>query len=185
MNKSRDELEQYFLKEERLLKLHEVHAYISTIFDLRRFLPDPSSDQSFHDQLDQYFLSHLCQLDQDVKFWAGAPDEHILHHYLIKYVIMYFDFDRSPVSGWQQYIQDFLNRHRTYTPPRKVQIKIEEAETLFGMSWKELKQLSRKALSRRYRRLALKHHPDQGGDPKLFNRLTQYYQALLGKKGKK
>ncbi len=184
MNKSRDEIEQYFLKEERILKHREVPLYVAAIFNLQHFLPDATSDQSVLDQLDQYFLTGLCQLDQDRKFWAGAPREENLHHYLIKYAIMYFDVQRSPDSGWQHYFQDFINRHRAYAPPRKVQMKIKEAEALFGLCWKELNQLSRKALSRLYRRLALKHHPDQGGNSELFSRLTQYYQTLLSKKKK-
>lgn len=182
LNMSRDELEQYFIKEEYILKRHEIPIYVTTIFQLRQFTPNPTSGQSTIAQLDQRFMHHLCELDGDRQFWAGTPKAPNLHYYLTKYAIMYFDYEISYNTGWQRYVRDFINRHRAYHPPPKVQAKIEEAEKLFGLSWKELKQLDKTALSRQYRRLALKHHPDQGGDSDLFNRLTQYYKALLSKK---
>jgi hypothetical protein len=178
-NQSRDELEQYFLTAETILKPHEVALYVATIFNLNRFLTDPKSTQSALAQLDQYFLTNLCQLDSDTLFWSGTPTARTIHTYLIRYVIMYFDHEMQRSNEWQHYYQEFIHHHRAYHPPPMVQKKIEEAETLFGLSWKALKQLDRTRLARRYRRLALKHHPDQGGDPNLFNRLTQYYQALL------
>lgn len=181
-NKSRDELEQYFLKEEHLLKPHEIPYYISTVFNLKRFKPDPQTDQPALEQLDQHFISTICKLNRDKPFWAGCKIGDHLNAYLVKYAIMYFDFDTRFRTGWASYIQDFINRHRAHQPPPSVQAKIEEAEKLFGLSWKALKQLDRDTLSRKYRRLALTHHPDQGGDPEQFNRLTQYYRALLSKK---
>lgn len=182
LNKSRDELEQYFLKEEQVLKPHEIPVYVTTIFDLKQFRPDPKTELSPLAQLDRHFLSNLCNLNRDIPFWSGTANGQKLHNYLIKYAIMYFDFGRSRSTGWQGYIHDFINRHRAYHPPPSVQVKIDEAEKLFGLSWKELRQLDKTTLSRRYRHLALKHHPDQGGDSELFSRLTQYYQALLDKK---
>lgn len=182
LNKSRDEVEQYFLKEEQILKPHEIASYVATIFELKQFAPDPNSRETIQMQLDQFFLHHLCALDCDKQFWAGTPMVHHLHHHLIKYAIMYFDFSFSQVSWQKRYINDFIRNHRIHRPPPKVQVKIEEAEELFDLSWKALKQLDRTALTRKYRRLALKHHPDQGGDSDLFNRITQIYKTLLAKK---
>lgn len=182
LDKSRDELEQYFIKEEQILKRHEIPVYVATIFQLRKFTPDPANHHTAISQLDQHFMDQLCRLDNDKYFWTGTPEVQNIHHYLSKYAIMYFDFSMTPSTGWQHYIHDFINRHRAYRPPPKVRVKIAEAEKLFGLSWKELKQLDRAGLSRIYRRLALKHHPDQGGAPDVFNRLTQYYKALLSKK---
>ncbi len=76
----------------------------------------------------------------------------------------------------------FMNRHRRYRPPPKVQAKMEEAGRLFGVAWKELKAMNREALTRHYRRLALKYHPDCGGDPEIFIQLTTLYEALMNRK---
>jgi hypothetical protein len=181
--KSRDELEQYFLGAERLLRAHEKPLYVSVIFEFKRFIPDAQSDQTLGDQIDVFFLSRLCRLNADTRFWNGAPEESQLRHYLIKYAVMYFDFDPPRQSPWQAYVEDFINRHRIYHPPPKVTLKLEEAGRLFGLPWKELKALDKDSLSRLYRRLALKHHPDQGGDSEAFRRLTQCYKMLLRRRG--
>ncbi|MCJ8500088.1 hypothetical protein [Desulfatitalea alkaliphila] len=182
--KSRDELEQYFWAEERRLRLHEKAAYVNTIFELRRFVPDPASDRTLLEQMDRYFVSRLCRLDADERFWTDLPHPGRLRDYLVRYAILYFDLDPPRQSPWQAYVEDFINRHRTYHPPAKVRIKLEEAGHLFGLPWKTLKKLDQRSLTRLYHRLALKHHPDQGGDPELFRRLTDYYKVLL-KRGKR
>jgi hypothetical protein len=179
--KSRDELEQYFLKEERRLAIHEQATYVSTIFDLGRFVPEPDSDNTLVEQMDTYFISRLCRLDADERFWAGLPSEGRLRDYLVKYAVIYFDLAAPRQSAWQAYVEDFINQRRAYHAPQKVRIKIEEAGRLFGLQWKVLKKLDKVALSRLYRRLALKHHPDKGGDPELFRRLTDYYKILKNK----
>ncbi|KJS32065.1 MAG: hypothetical protein VR64_08065 [Desulfatitalea sp. BRH_c12] len=182
--KSRDEREQYFLTEERRLRPHERPFYVSTIFELKRFMPDNDSEKPLWEQMDAYFVSRLCHLNDDRGFWADLPVERALRDYLVKYAIMYFDFDPPRRSPMQAYVEDFIKRHRIYHPPRTVQIKLEEAGRLFGLSWKELEKLDKISLSRLYRRLALKHHPDKGGDPDLFRRVTQYY-TMLSKKGRR
>ncbi len=179
--KSRDELEQYFLKEERRLRTHEQATYVSTVFDLGRFVPQPDSPNSLVEQMDAYFISRLCRLDSDDRFWAGLPAEGRLRDYLVKYAIIYFDLAAPRQSPWQAYVEDFINQRRAYHAPQKVRIKIEEAGRLFGLQWKMLKKLDKIALGRLYRRLALKHHPDKGGDPEMFRRLTDYYKILKKK----
>lgn len=178
-NKSRDEIEQYFLKTEGILKPNEKAIYIEVIFELNRFQPQPDTDISMLLQKDAFFLDQLCRLDHSKRFWAGTPKTPDLHDYLIKYVIMYFDEEPARESAWTRYIHDFMNRHRIYRPPEKVRIKIQEAEKLFGVPWKQLKSMAPSQLSRKYRQLALKHHPDQGGNPDVFRRLTEYYRRLL------
>ncbi len=177
--KSRDELEQYFQQEERMLKAHEKASYITAIFELKRFMPEYGPTAApLLEQMDAYFLSSLCAIDADARFWAGMPGKAGLHDYLIRYAIMYFDYAPPATSAWQAYVEDFINRHRAYQPPLKVKIKLEDAGRLFGMPWKELKKLPQRDLTRLYRRLALKFHPDQGGDPDLFRRLTHFYKLL-------
>ena len=182
LNKSRDELEQYFLTAERILRPAEGLDYIAVIFELKRFIPDLQTEMPLTMQLDTFFIDRLCRLNNDPCFKAGMPTFQGLNEYLVKYAIMYFD-SAGPYRRWgYDYIQAFINRHRAYTPPPKVRIKIQEAEQLFGHTWKELQRMDRSALTRKYRQLALKHHPDQGGRSETFQRLTAYYQALLAKR---
>lgn len=176
--KSRDELEQYFMAEEQRLKVHERASYVAVIFELSRFIPDHRSTRTMLDQLDEYFVARLCRLNADERFWAGLPAENRLRDYLIRYAIMYFDYALPQRSPWQAYVEDFIRHHRTYHPPQSEKIKLDEAGRLFGRPWKELEKLDRSALSRLYRQLALKYHPDQGGDPDLFRRLSKYYKVL-------
>jgi hypothetical protein len=180
--KSRDELEQYFLSAERLLRSHEKPVYVSLIFELKRFVPESRSGQTLQEQLDAFFIARLCGINADGRLWEGGPIASSLHPYLAKYAVMYFDFDAPRQSAWQAYVEDFINRHRIYHPPDKVMVKLEEAGRLFGLPWKELKKLDRGSLSRLYRKLALTHHPDKGGDANVFRRLTQYYHMLLKRK---
>lgn len=180
--KSRDELEQYFLAEERSLRPHQKPHYVSVIFEMKRFVPDKDKASSIVEQMDAFFISRLCRFNSDERLWADPPEAGELRDYLVKYAIMYFDYQAPPASPWQEYVEDFIRRHRVYHPPKKVQIKMEEAGRLFGMPWRKLKVLDKRSLSRLYRKLALKLHPDQGGDPEQFRKLSQYYEVLSKKR---
>jgi len=180
--KSRDELEQYFLSEERSLRPHQRPHYVSVIFELKRFTPDKERRAPLLEQMDDFFISRLCRFNADARLWDEASETDGLRDYLVKYAIMYFDYEAPHNSPWQAYVEDFIRRHRAYHPPRKVQIKTEEAGRLFGMPWKKLKVLDKRSLSRLYRQLALKLHPDQGGDPELFRKLSHYYEVLSKKR---
>jgi hypothetical protein len=179
--KSRDELEQYFLCSESALRPQEKSIYVATIFELNHFVPDRSAGEATALQLDGYFLDRLCRLAIDHKFWQGGPASEGLGEYLVRYAVMYFDYEYPPRPAAAAFVQDFIRRHRVYRPPKSVRTNIHAAEKLFELSWEELKRLPRRSLSRRYRRLSLKHHPDHGGDPAQFNRLTQIYRHLLSK----
>ena len=99
MNKSRDEIEQYFFTAEQILKPGENLKYISTIFELDRFPYDPDSDQPVDTQLDHYFTTRLCQINEDPDFTAGVAVFMGLYEHLVKYAIMYFDARPMPRSG--------------------------------------------------------------------------------------
>jgi hypothetical protein len=184
-NKSRDELEHYFQGEERQLARREFGAYMATIFRLSAYHPLPDADQPFWSQLDRYFTDQLCGLNEDEEFLAGTARTGGLYPHLVRYALFWFDHEPARPNMEWQYIRDFIRRHRAYRPPPKTRIKIKEAETLFGYDWKSLKSMHGPRLTRIYRRLALKHHPDQGGDPDKFRRLTQTYKALMRKKPKR
>jgi hypothetical protein len=184
LNKSRDELEQNFLYSELSLNYREMPLYVATIFELNHFVPRSANDNTIISQLDNYFLSKLCHLDRDSQFWLGTSYNEGLHEYLVRYAIMYFDYEHPQQPAAHQFFQDFINRHRIYRPPASVRSKIKAAEKIFGLTWEELNRLPRKSLSRRYRRLSLVHHPDHGGDAARFDLLTQIYQHLLKKRPK-
>lgn len=182
LNKSRDELEQYFLTEERILRRAESFNYILVIFELRRSVPVSPSNPTGWLQMDAHFIDSLCSLNEDPHFTAGLPQFQGLYEHLVKYAIMYFDAETGSLPCHSDYVREFMNRHRIYTPPPKVRMKIREAERLFGHTWKELQRMDRSTLTRRYRQLALKHHPDHGGQGEVFRNLTACYKALLAKK---
>lgn len=184
--KSRDEVEQYFWVQERILRPTEIKAYVYTIFDLQRFFSEQTAacrpqglDQT---KMDEFFIDAVCAVNSDETFWAGMPVSERLSDYLVKYVIMYFDYGFPQVSPFQSYLYDFLNRHRSYVPPKKVRLNMAEAARLFETSWEQLKQMDIRSFSRLYRKMALKHHPDQGGSQETFVKLGKYYQGLLDKK---
>jgi hypothetical protein len=185
-NKSRDELEQAFMVQERILAPRERASYVYVIFDLQRFFTHPDArkmpDSRQLKTFDDFFIEALCRLNDDVHFWAGMPVSDRLQDYLIRYAVMFFDFDLPRRSPAQDSFWEFVNRHRRYRTPRKVRIKMEEAGRLFCFPWRELKAMDREALTRLYRKMALKHHPDCGGDPETFIRLTTIYEALMAAK---
>jgi hypothetical protein len=184
--KSRDEIEQYFMVQERILPPNELRSYVYTIFDLQRFFLDAIAAQRPQDlnqiRMDEFFVDEVCQLNEDQNFWAGMGISDRLRDYLVKYVVMYFDYEFPRRSLFQDYLYEFMNCHRTYIPPKKVRVNMEEAAKLFETSWKKLKKMDLKCFNRLYRKMALKHHPDQGGSPEAFVKLTKCYHGLLQKK---
>jgi len=184
--KSRDEIEQYFLVQELILRPNELRTYVYTIFDIQRFFHEVVATQKpqalNQTRLDEFFINVVCQLNDDKEFWAGMAMSDRLRDYLVKYVIMYFDNEFHQYSLFQHYLHEFINRHRTYRPPKKVRLNMEEAGRLFETSWERLKQMDLNSLNKLYRKMVLKHHPDKGGSHEIFVKLTKYYQGLLQKK---
>jgi hypothetical protein len=184
--KSRDEVEQYFLVQERILRPRELKKYVYTIFDLKQYFEYVIATQRPQDlsqeKVDDYFIQRICQLNDDNDFWSGMPASVGLQSYLIKYAIMYFDHEFFTNSPFQAYLNDFRNRHRDYRPPEKVRMNMAEAACLFETSWESLKKMDAKAFMRLYRKQTLKHHPDQGGDQERFIKLTKLYKGILRKK---
>jgi hypothetical protein len=182
MEKSRDELEQYFQTEENRISPGERSNYLMAIFQLHRLRPDMQTGLTWRRQLDDFFIERLCSLNIDSTFLAGTPAFDGLYPYLVSYAIEYFDGPVRLQNDPYAAMREFIRRHRAYKPPQTVQVKIKEAERLMGCPWKALQKMDRSELARRYRKAAIKHHPDQGGDPEAFRRLTQVYQALKGRK---
>lgn len=187
-DKSRDEIEQLFIDMERILRPTEIKTYVYSVFALRDHFRESFAgtipdflDQS---QVDACFVRELCRLDRDETFWAGAEQENRLHAYLIRYVIMFFDFDYAPRNFMEEYVRNFMNSRRDYhpPPPPPASMPMQEVSDIFSAGPEALKNMSRRELSRLYRRRARDLHPDQGGTSKQFIKLTEAYRSLLRRK---
>lgn len=184
VGKSRDEIEQYFLVQEQSLKPAELKNYVYVIFDLQRFFKQGIAkklpqglDQN---KVDRHFLEEICRLNQNPVFWGGQQQRDKLHEYLVRYIIMFFDNDFGYSTFLDDYVKDFINRHRFYKPAEsKKTVRVDEASTVFGIKPETLKTINKRGLTRLYRRIARKLHPDTGGKHEQFIKLTEAYQTLI------
>ena len=183
-NKSRDEIEQLFLDMELQLNPREYKAYTYVIFDINRFFNESFAKNRpqylKQSDVDDHFIEEICSLNRDLTFWAGMQTAKRLHEYLVRYVLMYFDYDFAPRSWVDDYIRNFINSRRDYKSPFGAgSVTWDEAGAIFDEAKDKLKKMSRQELSRIFRRRALELHPDQGGDPEKFVKLTKAYDMLL------
>ena len=185
-HKSRDEIEYDFIEAERILKPEELARYTYQIFDLQRFFSEnfARSHPECLDQerMDRFFVQTLCQLSRDESFWAGSDEAFGLRPHLVRYAVMYFDSCFASSDPLRDYLRDFMNRHRAHRPPESIQVSLTESARLFGVSVDALKKMDCRTLTRHYRKLALKHHPDKGGDQDTFVRLAAAHEKLLKRK---
>ncbi len=184
--KSRDEIEQYFMREERIIRPRELIRYLSVIFDFQQHLlsshPGQTDIRAQQEKVDTLLIKSVCALNKDDIFWAGMPGTGKLQEYLRRYVILYFDYAVRQPSPVPRYLHEFMNRHRAYRPPEKVRLSMAEASRLFETPWKNLRQMDAGTFTRLYRKQALKFHPDHGGNQESFVKLTKLYQNLIKKK---
>jgi hypothetical protein len=185
-NRSRDEIEQYFLQSERILKPYERKAYVYVIFDLQRFFSElcaKTMPQALNQEsVDNYFVQELCRLNEDRGFWAGLPVRDRLQDYLVRYLLMYFDLEYGRNDFLQNLINQFRNAHRRHRWREKKRMPIEEAGAVFGIAAAELSRMTRRQVTRHFRRRALQCHPDQGGKPTEFIRLSEAYKSIMQSK---
>jgi hypothetical protein len=172
-NKSRDEIEQTFIEMETILHGTELKSYVYSIFDLQKFFTESFAKSVPHFlnqvKVDDYFLKEICRLNDDPIFWAGMDQSDRLHEYLVRYAVMFFDFDYEPRSFMEAYIRRFINSRRDYRPPPRMRsVTLGEASTIFNESKDSLDKMGRSDLARLYRRRAQKLHPDKGGDHDTF-----------------
>lgn len=187
LNKSRDEIEQHILQLEKSLNPREYKQYVYVIFDLQRYFRSSSArsipqalDQ---DELDRYFIKDVCRLHNEDYFWAGLVKGDELHEYLVRYVLMFFDYEFDGGSAWDEYLQNFINSRRFYRPPpTKSTITITEIVEIFGIPEEKLKTLNKNDLTKLFRQKAHELHPDKGGEHDAFVRLSKAYKQLLRRK---
>ena len=187
LNKSRDEIEQYILQLEKSLQPREYKQYVYVIFDLQRYFK-ASSARSIpqaldQDELDKHFIKDLCRLHGDEFFWAGFTERNKLHEYLVRYAVMFFDYEFDGGSAWDEYLQNFINSKRFYRPPSpQTNIDIIEIVEIFGETEEDLQAMKKSDLTKLFRQKAHELHPDKGGEHDSFVRLAEAYKELLRKK---
>lgn len=183
VDRSRDEIEQRFLKDESILHSRERASYVYAIFGLKGFFQKAPSQAPMGlldvPDLDLYFTDRICGLNSDPDFWAGMQTTEALHPYLQRYATMFYDATAQRPSVERERVWSFINRHRVYRPPPSIRKKIRHTEKLFGATWKQLQKMSRSALKRLYRGRVMELHPDHGGDKQDFIQLTASYRYLL------
>ncbi|MBW2568815.1 MAG: J domain-containing protein [Deltaproteobacteria bacterium] len=187
INKSRDELEQYFMEMERDLDRSEFKTYVYVSFDLQKYFTELVAKlmpQGLNqNKVDQYFLEEICRLNSDRDFWSGMDTEGNLHEYLIRYVIMFFDSEYGRSFFLDDYIRDYMDSKRRYVSPRRsTSVVLDEASTIFGVKKDVLRKMNKKDLTRIYRQMAQKLHPDKGGEKGKFVKLSEAYNELLKSK---
>jgi hypothetical protein len=190
LDKSRDEIEQNLLHQEMALRPDEYKMYIYTIFNIQAFFTQsfalnmPEALEA--DKMDLHFLDQICEVDADEDFWQGFVKGDTLHEYLVRYVIMYFDYSFASRTGWEQYIRNFMDSRRRFEPPKSSKrMTMREAATVFGVSRAELSEMDLKELKRLFREKARELHPDKGGEHEAFVELAAAYQEFSRIKGSK
>ena len=182
-NKSRDEIEQQFMDQERVLRQKDLKSYVYTALDLHRFFKGFMAKQMPHaldkDKVEAFFIQELCLLN---KALFGLDNR--LHDYLIRYAVMFFDHTYGDSVLLDDMVKDFKFRQRSrwYKPSGSpVQISLSRALKAFNVTSKALESMDKKSLTREFRRLARQHHPDRGGSHDRFVELNNAYQTLLEK----
>ena len=184
LQKSRDEAEFYFEGLETRLKFRERKMYVYHTLDLSRHFPGELA-RLFplgldEEKLDQAFLKEICLLNQDPGFLEPPGDAAMLSPYLVRYAVMWFDYEFGQRPPQAQIFEEFVHRHRAYRPPPPAQgLDLDRACRVFSITRDEWRSMNRDEVSSLYRRLALACHPDQGGDPEEFMELNTAYQRLI------
>ncbi len=177
-NKSRDEMEQWFMAQEAGLNPGDFKSYVYTVFDLQQFFQGFMAKQ-MPQALDQakveaFFIKEICDINKTL---FNLTDH--LHDYLVRYLIMFF---YNPYGGTvllEEMEQDFRFRHRSFNQQPKSSVSRAKAREVFNLSKSEFKAMDKKALTKRFRKLARAHHPDMGGSHEKFVEINEAYQALV------
>lgn len=187
LGKSRDEKEQYFIDREMVLYADQVKEYLFTIFNLQRHFSESFArilPQGLNqEKMDSLFVDELCALNNDAAFWQGMPPVPGMQPYLIRHLILFFDYDFSASAALNAYFARFMNSHREFRfPEPKSTMSKEELHSIFGEPVEQLAKLSTRELKALYRKRAKELHPDIGGDPDQFVRLQEAFESLHRKR---
>lgn len=182
LDKSRDELEQVFLRMERDLAQEELRPYVYGAFNLQRFFSSPVApsrpEAMDQERLDEVFVCELCALDDNAEFWRGYVRTARMPVYLQRYVWMFFDHEFSSADEFEQIFQRFMNDFRR-PQARVAPVSTERMSDLFGHPAENMRRMTRRELTTLFRKQAMRMHPDQGGDHDQFVELLGAYKQLL------
>lgn len=187
LKKCRDQREFYLLDLEKKLPHKELKTYVFTIFDLQRHFTE-SFSATMPEALDQvdisdHFINDICTLSNDHTFWQTAPPRNSLHEHLIRYLIMFFDHGYGRRSLFDDFVREFMGRHRAFSwPDKRPTVSTDQVAKIFEISWQKLQRMNRKELTRHYRKRAKELHPDSGGNHEEFIELNAAYASLLARK---
>lgn len=180
VNQSRDEIEQTFLRQESVLKAHELKSYVYTVFNLQRFFSGFMAKKMPHvldqEKVDDHFLKEICRLNT-----ALFKKEACLDEYMIRYIIMFFDHAYSDTTLLDDFARAFMSRQRVFRPGPQKSVSTRNACKLFNLTQQDLATLTRQRLTRLYRKRARQVHPDTGGSHEKFVELNLAYESLLEK----
>lgn len=176
-DRSRDEIEQTFLGQELSMNVRELKSYVYTVFDLQQFFSGFLARKMPHaldqEKVDGFFLEEICRINTRLFNMTGS-----LHPYMIRYVIMFFDYPYENTRLLDEFAKDFMYRHRFHRPkPRGP--TTGRALKIFKISEQQIKTMTRRELTRQYRKLARQRHPDTGGSHETFVKLNNAYKRLL------
>ncbi len=187
LNKCRDEREFYLLDLEKALQHNELRTYVFAIFDLQRHFTE-SFSATMPEALNQtdiadFFIEEICSLNDDKSFWRTGTGGTSLHDHLIRYMIMFFDHGYGRRSLFDDFVREFMGRHRAFSwPEKKPTVSTGQAEKIFQRKWQKLQKMSRRELTRLYRERAKELHPDSGGNHEQFIELNGAYASLMARK---
>jgi len=187
LGKSRDEKEQYFISREMVLYADQVKEYLFTVFNLQHYFTESYArilPQALNqERLDAFFLDEVCRLNEDRIFWQGMGPATGLQPYLVRYLILFFDYNFNEAAALNDYIRQFMDSHRQFRfPQRKNAMSMEEASGIFDEQPEHLAKLSKRELTRLFRKKAKELHPDTGGDQEKFVRLKEAFEELRRKR---
>ena len=177
----RDEIEQTFLRQEKQLRANELKSYVFTAFDLQSyfqgFLAKKMPQALNQKKVDTFFAKELCRLNLNL-----FEKNEQLDDYMLRYAIMFFDHPYADTKLLDEMARDFMFRHRSHRqPPMEKKTPVRQACKIFDISKSELKKLTKRELTQKYRKLARKVHPDTGGSNDQFVRLNDAYKSLLAR----
>lgn len=180
VGKSRDELEQLFLRMEREMPRRETRTYVHAVLNLQRHFANLTArtmpEAQEPDRLDEAFLHEFCAILDDPTFGFGLPGG--AAGYLRRYAFMHFDFDFPETDGFRRILEDFMNGFRR-PQPRPKPVQPERVRELFGLSMAEIRKMSRREFARVFRKKAMSMHPDKGGDHDAFVELLETYKRIV------